>query len=205
MTENHGPWGRKRRDTAGSVPPARGAPARPVRAPVRAGRRWRYGGIWAVAIVVLILAYSFRFEIGLIGNRVVGELLPYAAVTTEDGALRLRAQADGHFYIDARVNDRKVRFLIDTGASTVVLSPADAERLGIDLAQVNFSRRMRTAGGIVRGAPIVMRTLDLGSIRLANVGAVINEAAMTHSLLGVSALGQLSSYEVRDGTLTLRP
>ena len=211
MTGNRGPWGGKRRDQSGAVPAT--ARTERVATPIptaktgqrKPGNRWKQAGVWAGAVVLLILAYSFRFELGHLGDRVVGELLPYAAVTTEEGAIRLRAQRDGHYYIDASVDGREVRFLVDTGASIVVLSPADATRLGIDLAQVNFSRRMRTAGGIVRGAPIVIRTLNLGAISLTNVSAVINESAMSHSLLGVSALEQLSSYEVRDGTLTLRP
>ena len=207
MTEKRGPWEGRRRDNNASVPSAGKTGANrptPAVGPV-ASRRWRHGGVWIGAVVLLILAYSFRFELGQLGERVVGELLPYAAVTTDEGAIRLRAQRDGHYYVDARVNDREVRFLVDTGASIVVLSPADASRLGIDLASVEFSRRTRTAGGIVRGAPIIIRTLDLGAIRLTNVAAVINESPMAHSLLGVSALQQLSSYEVRDGTLTLRP
>ena len=88
--------------------------------------------------------------------------------------------------------------------SSRTLSPDDANRLGIKLTPANFTRRMRTANGIVRGAPVVIRALELGTIHLSNVSAVINEAAMAHSLLGVSALEKLSSYEVRDGTLTLR-
>jgi aspartyl protease family protein len=209
MTENGGPWARKPRAGGGSVPTSRSAEqARPKPAArVARGRpssRWRFGGIWAGVIVLLILAYSFRFELGHLSGRLVGELLPFAAVTTEAGAIRLRAQRDGHYYIDAAVDGREIRFLVDTGASIVVLSPADAKRLGIKLTPADFSRRMRTAGGIVRGAPIVIRNLELGTIHLSNVSAVINEAAMAHSLLGVSALEKLGSYEVRDGTLTLR-
>ncbi|MDA0260716.1 MAG: TIGR02281 family clan AA aspartic protease [Proteobacteria bacterium] len=211
MAEKQGPWDSKRRDIASSVPAARRGAAAPttVSARVRGGSSWRrsslWAGLWAGAVVLLILVYSFRFELGHLGDRVAGELLPYAAVTTADGVVRLRAQRDGHYYIDATIGRRAIRFLVDTGASTVVLSPADAERVGIDLSRVTFSQRLRTAGGIVRGAPIVIRELNLGSIRLANISAIINESPMSHSLLGVSALEQLSSYEVRDGTLTLRP
>ena len=60
-------------------------------------------------------------------------------------------------------------------------------------------------GGIVRAAPVVIRSLELGDIRLSNVRAVVNGERLPHSLLGISALERLSGYEVRDGTLTLRP
>ena len=161
--------------------------------------------MWLALGVLLALGYSYRFELGDVVDRLGGELIPYAAVTTEDGALRVRAQPDGHFFVDARVDGQEVRFLVDTGASVVALSPADANRIGLDRARLNFSRRLQTAGGIVRAAPVRIRMLELGDIRLTNVRAVVNEEFMPHSLLGVSALDRLGGYEVRDGTLTLKP
>ena len=121
-------------------------------------------------------------------DRLGGEIVPYAAVTTEDGAVRVRAHRDGHFYIDSRVNGQDVRFLVDTGASVVALSPDDAERIGFDRTRLNYSQRLHTAGGIVRAAPVVIRTLELGDIRLTNVRAVVNGERLPHSLRGISAL-----------------
>ena len=161
--------------------------------------------MWLALAAVLAIGYSYRFELTDVVNRLGGEIIPYAAVTTEDGAVRVRAHRDGHFYVDSRVGDQTVRFLVDTGATSVALSPADAQRIGFDLARLDFSRRLQTAGGMVRGAPVVIRSLEIGSIRLSNVRAIVNEQSMPHSLLGISALDRLGGYEVRDGTLTLRP
>ena len=210
MTSSRGPWSRLRRETRwhrlGSFPRSPQPPRPPRRAaPGGLTRRLRHAAVWLALAAVLAIGYSYRFELTDVVNRLGGEIIPYAAVTTEDGAVRVRAHRDGHFYVDSRVGDRTIRFLVDTGATSVALSPADAQRIGFDLARLDFSRRLQTAGGVVRGAPVVIRSLEIGDIRLRNVRAIVNEQAMPHSLLGISALDRLGGYEVRDGTLTLRP
>ena len=209
MTSERGPWSRLRREAGwhrqGPSPQIPRPPRRP--APGVLLRRLRHAAVWLALAGILAIgySYSYRFELTDLVNRLGGEIVPYAAVTTEDGAVRVRAQRDGHFYIDSRVNGAEVRFLIDTGASIVALSPDDAERIGFEPAQLSFSQRLHTAGGIVRAAPVVIRSLELGDIRLSNVRAVVNGERLPHSLLGISALERLGGYEVRDGTLTLRP
>ena len=207
MTSGRGPWSRLRREAGwhqpGPLPPTPPPPRKP--APGALLRRLRHAAVWLALAGILAIGYSYRFELTDLVNRLGGEIVPYAAVTTEDGAVRVRAHRDGHFYIDSRVNGAPVRFLIDTGASLVALSPDDAERIGFEPSQLNFSQRLHTAGGIVRAAPVVIRSLELGDIRLSNVRAVVNGERLPHSLLGITALERLSGYEVRDGTLTLRP
>ena len=207
MSAERGPWSRLRRETGwhrlGSSPQPPPPPRRPASGALQ--RRLRHAAIWLALAGILAIGYSYRFELTDLVNRLGGEIVPYAAVTTEGGAVRVRAHRDGHFYIDSRVNGATVRFLIDTGASLVALSPDDAERIGFDRSELNFSQRLHTAGGIVRAAPVVIRSLELGDIRLSNVRAVVNGERLPHSLLGISALERLSGYEVRDSTLTLRP
>ena len=207
MSDSRGPWSRLRRESGwlrhglppGSPPPGM-KPPRPALV-----RRLRHAAIWLALGLVLAIGYSYRFELSDVVDRLGGELIPYAAVTTEDGALRVRAHSDGHFYVKARADGREIRLLVDTGASVVALSPTDADRIGIDRRALDFSRRLHTAGGVVRAAPVLIRTLELGDIRLTNVRALVNEEPMPFSLLGVNALERLAGYEVRDGTLTLRP
>ena len=109
-----------------------------VSSSVLAGRRLRLKGVakaaalWAVIIVVLALGYGYRLELGAIGERVLGELLPHRGTPAGDGEVRFPAGLDGHFRIEALVNGTAVRFLVDTGASSIVLSPADARRIGYD-------------------------------------------------------------------------
>ena len=207
MTDERGPWSRLRRESGWQrhgLPP--GSPPPGMKPPRRAlARRLRHAAIWLALGLVLAIGYSYRFELSDVVDRLGGELIPYAAVTTADGGLRVRAHSDGHFYVKALADGREIRFLVDTGASVVALSPADADSLGLDRTRLNYSRRLHTAGGMVRAAPVLIRTLELGDIRLSNVRALVNEEPMPFSLLGVNALERLAGYEVRDGTLTLRP
>ena len=207
MSAERGPWSHLRREAGWHRQEPPSPPPPPPRKPAPGAllRRLRHAAIWLALAGILAIGYSYRFELTDLVNRLGGEIVPYAAVTTEEGAVRVRAHRDGHFYIDSRVNGAEVRFLIDTGASVVALSPDDAERIGFDRSQLNFSQRLHTAGGIVRAAPVIIRSLELGDIRLSNVRAVVNGERLPHSLLGISALERLGGYEVRDGTLTLRP
>ena len=158
---------------------------------------------WIAIALVLILGYSFRHDIAAVKDRILAELLPYRAVETDPGAVAVRAGAGGHFQIEAIVDGVAIRFLVDTGASDVVLSPADARRLGFDLSTLQFSRVYRTANGTVRGAPVRLRRVTVGSIELTDVWASVNRAPMHTSLLGMSFLGRLSGFEATADTLTL--
>lgn len=110
--------------------------------------------------------------------------------------------ARGHVLLDAAVNGTPVRFLVDTGASLVVLTPADARAAGIDLGQLVFDARAATANGVVRMAPVTLREVRLGQLSVRDVPAAVIEN-LDVSLLGVSFLARLRSYEMRDGRLTI--
>lgn len=118
--------------------------------------------------------------------------------------MRVGAAADGHFYVNAEVNGTPVRFMIDTGATSVALSPRDAARIGLHPAAHEFTMRASTANGIVRLAPVSLREVRLGSFSAYDVEAAVNRAPMAVSLLGMSLLQRLQSYEVRGQQLHLR-
>ena len=160
--------------------------------------------IWLAIAVVLIIGLSYRTELESVALRVRSELIPGYAATTEPGVLVLNESDDGHFYAISEANGVRVRFLIDTGATDTVLSPADAERLGIDVKALDYSRVYGTANGLGRGAPYTLSTLEVGPIAFANMPISINEAEMGSSLLGMSFLKRLRSYEVQDRRLYLR-
>ncbi len=176
---------------------------------VVAGRRRRLGdtarqvAAWVGVALVLVVGYSYRFELSALGARVVGEIMPFRGVETGAGKVAFRAGMDGQFHVEALVDGVSLRFLVDTGASEVVLSRADARRLGFDVDGLAYTRLYSTANGTVRGAPVRLREIVLGPIRLTDVVASVNQAPMAGSLLGMTFLGRLDGYEVRDGTLTL--
>lgn len=129
---------------------------------------------------------------------------PAPASQPDFESVRFPADRDGHFRVDAMVNGVPVRFLVDTGASIVVLNPADAQHIGLDLNSLAYTDSADTANGKVAAAPIVIQEILIGPIRLTDVaGAVDRQNTMT-SLLGMSFLSRLQGYEVSSGELTLR-
>jgi aspartyl protease family protein len=121
---------------------------------------------------------------------------PHELVVTQDD--------EGGFFVIGRVNGEPVRFLVDTGSSETVLSPADAHRLGLDTAGLQFDRMAETANGIGYGAPITAGSVAVGSIEVTGLPMVINKAPMTSSLLGMTFLGRLESFQVRGHKLYLK-
>lgn len=161
------------------------------------------GLAWVVIALVLVLGYSYRHELGGIKNRILGELAPASPIATGAGRIAVRAGPNGHFFIDAEVNGQPVRFLVDTGASDIVLSPADARRIGLDPDRLSYTRVYSTANGTVRGAPVTLRSLAVGPLRITDMPASVNGAPMSGSLLGQTFLKRLKGYSVRNGVLTL--
>jgi len=164
-------------------------------------KQLRNAAIWLGIGLALVVGYSFKDELG---SRLLGELVPQRGIANPDGSVSFRAGADGHFHVEARINGTRLRLLVDTGASQVVLSPADARRLGFNPADLDFRHVSETANGPVTGAPVTLREVAVGSVRLADVAASVNGAVMSESLLGMSFLSRLSGFEVSGDRLTLR-
>jgi aspartyl protease family protein len=171
---------------------------------VRAGELVRGLAMWAALAAALVLAYSFKDELGDIGTRLRSELVPSEPVVSGADMLVLTASEDSHFYVIGEANGTRVRFLIDTGASDIVLNPSDARRIGVDLSALKFSRPYQTANGIGFGAPLTLETLTIRPIVLTNLRVVINQTEMGDALLGMSFLERMESFEVRGRKLVLR-
>jgi aspartyl protease family protein len=128
---------------------------------------------------------------------------PHATASSEAWQYVVDAGPQGHFVIEAEVNGVPVTFLVDTGASEIVLTTADAGRLGFDPHRLEFSQRFRTANGEVRGAPVKLRELRVGQFSLYDLDASVNAAPLPVSLLGMSFLQRLHGYRVEDRRLIL--
>lgn len=163
----------------------------------------RHGLIWAGAGLLLVVGYSFRFELDRLWSQTLAELMPGRAIEVRTGTVIVRAGEDRHFYVDAMVDGAPVRLLVDTGASAVTLTPADARRVGFDLERLRYTVRTETANGVGSGAPVRLREIRVGSIVVRDVRALVNREPMSESLLGMSFLEHLSGYTVEGGTLTL--
>jgi len=117
----------------------------------------------------------------------------------------LTAGAGGHFFTTARINDRDITVLVDTGASAVVLSLEDARRAGINPAMKDFTVPVTTANGQVMAAAVTLRRVAIGQIRVTDVrGLMMPRGAMEGSLLGMSFLTRLKGFDAANGALELR-
>jgi aspartyl protease family protein len=163
----------------------------------------KYLGIWAGIFIVLIMGYSYRHELTGIKEKIIAEIIPSRGIQKASGSVSFPVSSDGHFYIRAEINGVPVIFLADTGASHIVLSPADAIKLGVKTDDLRFDRIYETANGTVRGSSIRIADLKIGMIHMKSLGASINEAKMRHSLLGMTFFKRLNSYEVKNDMLTL--
>lgn len=128
---------------------------------------------------------------------------PTQSVMNAGGQISLPRAPDGHYYLTAEVNGADIRFLVDTGATDIFLSRADAVAAGLDPAELPFIGSAMTANGPVRTAPVRIDTIRLGGIEDRGIRAFVNEGEMRESLLGMGYLQRFSSVEIRQGALIL--
>lgn len=119
------------------------------------------------------------------------------------GEIRVPASLDGHFWVRATVNGQPVRFLVDTGASDVVLSQRTARRVGIDVSRLRFDRAGMAANGPVRAASVRVERLVVGPIARRNIRVSVLDGAVDIDLLGMSFLRSLEGWRVEKDTLIL--
>jgi len=125
-------------------------------------------------------------------------------ITQQDGAIALPRAPDGHYYVTAEVNGAAIDFLVDTGASDIALSRADAARIGFDLEKLAFLGSARTANGVVPIAYSRLKTIQLGPYLDQGISIAINGGEMEKSLLGMSYLGLFGRIEIAQDQLILR-
>jgi len=113
--------------------------------------------------------------------------------------------ADGHFWADAQVNGQPVHFLVDTGATAVALTSADAERLGIRPANLKYGYNVTTAGGTSQAAAVTLASVSVNGAKVENVQALVVSDGLDVSLLGMSYLGRLTRFEATRDTLRFEP
>ena len=110
--------------------------------------------------------------------------------------LTLKTASDGHFYITLGINSKPINFLIDTGATAMILSKKDGEKLGFNVDELNFSELAQTANGEILISPVVFDKVSLGFKNFSNVKAFISQTDMEKSLLGMSFLSRLKKLEL---------
>jgi aspartyl protease family protein len=171
------------------------------------GKSFGQLAFWGAMVLLLIGGYSYRGELRPFADRILGELDPSRPRTDDSlpskGSVIFTIADDGQFHIRAEAGGVPVSFILDTGASDVMLTPTDARRLGFDPANLAYPRRYETANGEVEGAPVTLPALDIGPIHMTDVAASVSRTDSGSSLLGMSFLSRLSSFRIEGAKLTL--
>ncbi len=176
----------------------------------RAGTMARDAVVWLALGLGLVALYAYKDELMPIAARVVGELLPGSAMTVEQSSgglteVRIRKRLDGHFTAKVRVNGTAISMIVDTGASSIVLRPEDAKKAGIDVGRLSYRVPVLTANGRTLAARVRLDKVAIGPLDRHKVDALVAQPnALTQSLLGMSFLSRLRSYEFSGDFLTLR-
>ncbi|PCJ74734.1 MAG: TIGR02281 family clan AA aspartic protease [Rhodobacteraceae bacterium] len=152
--------------------------------------------IWILIFLAAVIIYGFK-------EQLQRQLYPSQGVMISDNTISLTRARDGHFYADLLVNGVSVEFVIDTGASEIVLATQDAEKIGMPLDQLMYLGIAETANGEVRTAQVILDTLEFSGMRTRNVRAFVSEGQMSVSLLGMAYLRRFSRIEIIDDTLLL--
>lgn len=125
------------------------------------------------------------------------------AVFSDAGQISVPRGPDGHYHLTLKINGTPLRFIVDTGASDIVLSQDDARNVGIDLDSLQYFGAANTANGQVQTARVVLDRVELGPYTDAEVPARVNGGEMTGSLLGMRYLARFDKLEISGDRLTL--
>lgn len=162
--------------------------------------------IWAIGTAAVVVGTA-----ALSGGRLAERFGPGSAPSAATGhaplgaAVTLSGDLRGHFTVHPAIDGKRVRMVVDTGASVVALSEEDAAMVGIKVSKQDFTRSIATANGVVAVAAVRLKEVRIGEIAVRDVEAVIvPRGKLGTSLLGMTFLKRLKGFEVSNGRLTLR-
>lgn len=160
--------------------------------------------VWLCIFGAVYGIFLFKDELAPVWSRIAADLgggNPQL-VSGQDTVLQ---RVDGHFFVDGSIDGHPVRFLVDSGATVTTISPETARAAGIVVERFGFPIVVETANGLANSWPATASEVELGSVRYRDLGVHVSEVAGSTNLLGMNALSQLSSWEVRGERMILRP
>jgi len=161
------------------------------------------------AVVLVVAAYAARYA-----DKTVVEQ-PHAAaaqpveeppreISAGQHTMVLSSDRAGHFQVGARVDGRPIDFMVDSGASLVIMRESSAAQVQIFPKPADYTARVATANGTIRAAPTKLDRIEVGDITIFDVPALIlPDEALGQNLLGVSFLSRLKRYEYANGRMVL--
>jgi aspartyl protease family protein len=161
------------------------------------GKMFRQAGVWLLIFMGLVAIVASWQDI-----RQSGQTMSFQQ--SEDSAIIIPKEIDGHFHLTVTINDRPIEFLVDTGASDIVLTRNDAARVGFDPNRLDYLGMANTANGTVRLATIRLETVRLGEFIDKNIRASVNKAPMEKSLLGMRYLSKFRAIEISNDQMILK-
>jgi aspartyl protease family protein len=158
---------------------------------------------WAVIGLLLVVGYSYRFELREVADRVVAELIP-GHVSGRGRNVEVVRGHSGDFAVAAHINGTRIPMVLDTGASSVLLTQEAAKAAGLPIEVLNYTVNIDTANGRTRAAAVTIDRLAVGGLTERSVPALVAQPGqLKNNLLGMSFLNRLQSWEVRGDRLRL--
>ena len=160
------------------------------------GKTLQMAGIWVLIFIGAIAGVGLWQDIR-------STVLPQQAAFVDSGEVVVPRARDGHYYLNININGEPIDFVVDTGATDIVLTRADATRIGLRPEDLNFLGQAMTANGIVQTAMVRLDEMELGPFTDRAVRASVNGGEMSQSLLGMSYLQRFASIQIADNQLVL--
>ena len=159
---------------------------------------------WVVVGLLLVVGYSYRFELRDTADRVVAELMPGHVASRGANAEVVRGRG-GDFALTAHINGARVPMVLDTGASSVVLTQEAAKAAGLPIEVLSYTVNVDTANGRARAAAVTLDRVVIGGLMQRAVPALVAQSGqLKTNLLGMSFLNRLDGWDVRGDRLRMR-
>ena len=159
--------------------------------------------LWSVIALIALIIYSFRHDFYQIKNRVTTELFPNKIMQINEKQIAITVSNNGHYYIEIKINQHPITFMVDTGASDIVLNLSDSKKVGINFDKIYSFKKYQTANGSITSGLTQIKEMELGKIKFYNVDVSISDRDMGTSLLGMSFLNRFKKYEFYQDRLVL--
>ncbi|MEP2533166.1 TIGR02281 family clan AA aspartic protease [Shimia sp.] len=160
------------------------------------GKTMQHAVLWGLIFLGVIAVVGLWDDIR-------STVIPTQSVFSDSGRIEIPRGQDGHYRLTLDVNDAPVTFIVDTGASDIVLSKSDARRVGFDPDTLPYYGRAMTANGEVKTAPVTLKRVALEGIEDHNVSARINGGEMGQSLLGMAYLQRYDQITISGNRMIL--
>ena len=166
------------------------------------GQGLKMASAWGLIFAAVIAVFALRNDFRALGDRLLSGATDEP--TVQGTTVRIQQDSDGHYWVNARVNDEIVRFLVDSGATVTAISKATAERTGIETGS-GFPVAVNTANGTIFMQRATAGRITVGTIERHDLPVWVGDGEEEFNVLGMNFLSSLSSWGTEGGWLVLRP